>query len=157
VTEADEDELAAFRPEAAAAEEVEEEWPEQRQLLLFQLGGVTFGVGADDVERVVPWAEPAPIPQGDARVRGVVQDRGRIITVLRHPTGRSPHQDVEPTRIVICMSRHGLVGLPAELTRDVVTVGLREGVVAGETTDSSVGVVTVIEPKSIVQSIVGQG
>jgi len=90
-------------------------------LLMFEHGAEAYAVPAAAVEGVIPWRNPAPVPGVSSQVRGVIQDRGRVVTVLRHPTGRDLHASEEPRRIILCATPEGLVGLPASVTRAVTS------------------------------------
>jgi chemotaxis signal transduction protein len=112
--------------EATASSDLETEGlesPEARRvaidLLMFEHGGEAYAVPAASVEGVIPWRNPAPVPGAAPHVRGVVQDRGRIVTVLCHPTGRNLDSRDEPRRIILCRTPEGLIGLPASITRAV--------------------------------------
>jgi|GEM_PF-476737 len=69
------DEAARAADEAAAEDE-------PRELLLMRAGGLAFALYAGEVETVVPWSRPAPLPHAPAAVLGVVSARGRMRTVL---------------------------------------------------------------------------
>ena len=58
-------------------------------LLLFDYDGDLYAIPAASVDSVVAWKAPAPVAGTDTRVRGVVQDRGRIVVVMGHPTGEA--------------------------------------------------------------------
>jgi hypothetical protein len=91
-----------------------------RDLLLFEYESDLYGITATCVVGVVPWKVPAVVPGVDMRVQGVIQDRGRIVVVMAHPAARAgarPSQ--EPTRIVVCATARGHIGLPAMTTRSV--------------------------------------
>jgi chemotaxis signal transduction protein len=96
-----------------------------RDLLLFEYGGYSFAVPAECVDSVVPWKAPATVPGADSRVRGVIQDRGRIVVVMAHPTGQEgPGGGADGARIIICTTTRGHVGLPAASTNAVGPVEL---------------------------------
>jgi chemotaxis signal transduction protein len=112
--------------DAFASDTVEARGPESADdgrvvidVLMFELAGEAYAVPAATVEGVVPWRNPAPVPGASSHVRGVIQDRGRIVAVLRHPTGRDVEPKEEPRRMILCMTPEGLVGLPASVTRAV--------------------------------------
>jgi photosystem II stability/assembly factor-like uncharacterized protein len=87
----------------------------------------------------------------------VVQDGGRIVVVLKHPAGIPLPPKEAPSRIVVCDTRKGPVGLPAMETRAVTSV-LVEGVPTGgdllETTD---GVATYLDVEEIVEKVLRAG
>jgi hypothetical protein len=126
-----------------------------RNLLVFGLEGALFGVDASDVDAVVSWTEPVPLPRGGTAVLGVVQDRGRIVSVLRHPSGAERSGDDEPRRIVICRTRSGLLGLPASSTRAIAPVAIFGEVIPGGVVDTGAGTLTYIVPDAIADRIAG--
>ncbi|HEX6274819.1 MAG TPA: chemotaxis protein CheW [Polyangiaceae bacterium] len=112
--------------DAFASDAVEARGPESAgegrvviDILMFELADEAYAVPAAAVEGVVPWRDPAPVPGASSHVRGVIQDRGRIVAVLRHPTGRNVEANGEPRRMILCSTPEGLVGLPASVTRAV--------------------------------------
>ena len=121
------DELSPFLdPRESMGEDVSDaEVSFAADVLLFDYGGDLFAVPAQTVDSVVAWKAPAPVPGNDARVRGVVQDRGRIVVVMAHPTGQArPEAPGEPKRIVICETPRGHVGVPATTTAAVESLSL---------------------------------
>jgi chemotaxis signal transduction protein len=114
-------ELDAFASDAVEArgQESTDEGRVTIDVLMFELAGEAYAVPAAAVEGVVPWRNPAPVPGASSHVRGVIQDRGRIVAVLRHPTGRDVEARDEPRRMILCSTPEGLVGLPASVTRAV--------------------------------------
>jgi hypothetical protein len=118
-----------------------------RDLLLFEYGGHSFAVLAERVDSVVPWKEPALVPGADARVRGVIQDRGRIVVVMAHPTGQQGSTgEVEASRIIICATPRGHVGLPASVTNNVGPVELSLEPTPYSVHDSPRGPFTFVDP-----------
>ncbi|MBN1605482.1 MAG: chemotaxis protein CheW [Polyangiaceae bacterium] len=143
------DELSEFlEPEAGPG--VSEQ--QQRQtvvcdLLLFEYGGHSFAVLAECVDSVVPWKAPAVVPGADARVRGVIQDRGRIVVVMAHPTGQQgPGGEADASRIIICTTPRGHIGLPASVTHNVGPVELTVEPTAYSVHDSPRGPFTFVDP-----------
>ena len=118
-----------------------------RDLLLFDYDGDLYGVDAMCVVGVVPFRAPAPVPGADSRVRGVIQDRGRVVVLLSHPASRvSSRPAREVTRIVVCATARGHVGLPAVSTRTVITVGLASEPTALSVYESGFGPFIYLDP-----------
>lgn len=118
-----------------------------RDLLLFEYASDLYGVEAACVVGVVPWQPPVVVPGADARVSGVIQDRGRIVVVMAHPTaqvGGAPAQD--PIRIVMCSTGRGHIGLPASATRNVGRVVLQKEPVALSVYESEFGPFIYLDP-----------
>lgn len=125
-----------------------------RDLLLFEYGRALFAVPASGVEGVIPFRRPVSVPGIDSRVQGVIQDRGRIIMVLAHPAGRVGvvESATTPTRIVICSTARGLVGLPALATRAVGRVELDAEPSVNSVCESNHGSFTYLEPQALTES-----
>ena len=122
-----------------------------RDAFLFRYGAQAYAMAAGDVEGVVPWRAPVPLPRADPRVRGVIQDRGRIVVLLAHPTGEPrSEEDAAVTRVVICPTAKGYVGLPASTTLRVGQVRFAREPHALATVDCEDGVVTFLEPAQYV-------
>jgi len=113
-----------------------------RDGLVFEHGGTLFGVDSVRVDAVIPWRAPMPVPGASPAVRGVVQDRGRIVTVLWDPEARPRAEESLPIRIVVCSTRRGLLGLPASATRAVGPVSSEEAL-------------TWIDPDAVLSSVLG--
>ncbi|MBN2195530.1 MAG: chemotaxis protein CheW [Polyangiaceae bacterium] len=123
-----------------------------RDVFVFQYGSQTYAVSAFRVAGVIPWREPVPLPRSDPRVSGVIQDRGRIVVMMVHPSGEGvadPEADIR--RIIICESERGFVGLPATSTVTVGPVEFAREPNALGTVDTSAGVLTYLDPSSYVQ------
>ena len=120
-----------------------------RDLLLFEYAGDRYAIAAANIESVVPWKAPVPVPGADARVGGVIQDRGRIVVVMTHPTGRPDAKaQGEPRRVIICATPRGRVGLPASTTDAVAAVPLLSEPAAFSVHDSKIGPFTYLDPKA---------
>lgn len=119
-------------------------------LLLFSQGDALLAVEAQRVDSIIPWRAPAPLPMASAAVAGVVQDRGRVIAVRRLTV-----EGATPQRIIVCTTDEGLIGIPATTTRAIGPVVLRPSLVFGAPTDSSEGVLTVLDPAAIAAELIG--
>jgi len=126
-------------------------------LLLFDLGGRTFGVRAKLVLRALPYREPMALPKGHASIHGVLQDRGTVIALLRDPLGAGAGEIVQeaaaPTRTLVCATSLGHIGIPAVAARDVITLGFDHPLVSGAVVDSEAGPLTYIEPEAIAKRL----
>lgn len=117
------------------------------EVLMFDYEGDLYAVPATCVDSVVAWKAPAPVPGTDARIRGVVQDRGRVVIVMTHPTGEvRPIPVNQPNRIVICDTPRGHLGVPATATTAVEPVSLPGEPTSGSVYDSSRGPFRYLEP-----------
>jgi hypothetical protein len=117
--------------------------------LLFELGSMTFALEAQQVEEVIAWRPPLPLPRADARVMGIIQDRGRIIMILTNPAGG---EAATPLRIVVCRTHRGYLGLPAGRTRCVGAVKVYGDLVPKTVVDTSEGVVTFLDSARLVEA-----
>ena len=125
----------------------------ERDVFLFEHGTRKYAVSAADVIGVIPWRTPVPLPRSDPRVRGVIQDRGRIVVLMYHPTGEpAADESAEVTRIIICTTKRGYVGLPASVTLSVGPVRLAYEPHALTTLDSDAGALTYLDPTQYVES-----
>ena len=122
-------------------------------LLLFDYDGDLYAIPAASVDSVVAWKAPAPVAGTDTRVRGVVQDRGRIVVVMGHPTGEARSTGTDPpNRIVICDTPRGHLGVPATSTTAVESVSLSCEPTPGSVYDSARGPFLYLEPSRYVTS-----
>lgn len=149
-----ENELAEFvgREDAQASAEGRSRPTVLRDLLIFEYLGDLYGVPAPCVDGVIPWKSPARVPGADSRVKGVIQDRGRIVVVMVHPTGRADHDaSKQGKRIVICSTSRGRVGLPATTTSAVGPVELVAEPTPFAVHDSKLGPFTYLDPTLYVE------
>jgi chemotaxis signal transduction protein len=124
-----------------------------RDLLVFRYLDDLYAIPAGCVESVIPWRAPVPMPGVDRRVLGVIQDRGRIVVLMAHPTGRGDRAvATESKRIVICATPRGNVGLPATSTSAVGPVELTAEPTPFALHDSSLGPFTYLDPTLYVES-----
>jgi chemotaxis signal transduction protein len=154
-----EDPLSLFRSEAddeSGPSAADDELLHVRALLIFDFDGVLMGVPASSVDAVIGWRTPSRLPCATPGIAGVVQDRGRIVTVFEGPLGTAKSQSSStPHRLIVCRTVQGFVGIPAETTRAVGTVYLAIEPISGEPVDSSEGPITVVDPEHLVEQCLG--
>lgn len=154
-----EDPLSSFRDDTGFESELSAEVEEllhAHALLLFDFDGVLMGVPASTVDAVIGWRTPSRLPCATVGIAGVVQDRGRVVTVLESPLATSaPPSGATPHRLIVCKTKKGFVGIPAEATRAVGTVYLAIEPISGEPIDSSEGPLTVVDPTYLVERCLG--
>jgi chemotaxis signal transduction protein len=121
------------------------------EVLMFEYQGDAYAVPARCVAGVVPWKAPAPVPGAPPEVRGVIQDRGQIVTVLAEPGGKAAPERADPLRIIVCSTPRGLLGLPASATRAVRTERFGAEPVARTVYDTAGGAYTFIDPSLLVE------
>ncbi len=141
------DELSAF---GSADETERRDGPrgDEVGLLIVTQGPLSLGVEASRVESVVPWQAPSALPQTSAWVLGVIQDRGRLVAVRR------PERDEKQiTRIVLCTTSRGLIGIPATETRSIGVVRLQTTLRYGVPMDSDQGAITLLDPEELARQM----
>jgi hypothetical protein len=120
-----------------------------RELLIFECGSSRLAVSALLVDSVVAWKRPVTVPGSDSRVRGVIQDRGRVVVIMAHADGGATEAVAgEYKRIVICVTPRGLVGLPASGTSSVGSVELSGEPTPGTVYDSPKGPFLYVDPSA---------
>lgn len=141
--------LKDFIDEEASARSLEvRESRVVKDLLVFEFAKERFAVEASRVDGVVPWKTPARVPGADARVRGVIQDRGRIVVLMAHPAGLQKPSSPDGKRIVVCSTPRGHIGLPATATNSVGPVELLSEPTPLSIYDSKLGAFTYLDPTS---------
>ena len=107
------------------------------KLLLFRTGGRVFAVDAGAVREILPATPPTRIPLSPDAVRGIVNVRGTLVTVVDAalaiglegatgaPTGGGNGADAESggRTLVLVEQRDRVVGLVVDDVLDLVTVG----------------------------------
>ena len=120
-------------------------------VILFTLSGETWGIDFKDIQEVLEVRNPTPVPKTPPFILGVINQRGRIITVIDFALllGEGGHR--EPgTRIVHLRSDKGNVGLliRAKLLMDSLPERLVE---AGKMSERSATIPDVPLERKIVQ------
>jgi len=102
--------LPAFLP-AAGQGAAKPRAPEpERRFLTFLIGGETYGIDLDRVERIAEHRTPLPLPgQRHAALAGMVEIAGRVVPVadLRRPLGR-PATVTRRTALVLAQGSRGV-------------------------------------------------
>jgi purine-binding chemotaxis protein CheW len=107
--------------------------PSDLELLVFDLGGRSYGLPSSDVIELVRAVAIAPLPNGPRIVAGVINVRGRILPVfdLRVRFGM-PSPPVEPTdHFILARARRRVIALRAERAIRLATIR-REEIVEAE-------------------------
>lgn len=122
-----------------------------RDLLVFAYRSHFYAVDVHHVEGVIAWRNAATVPGADARVRGVMQDKGRIVVLMAHPSGRAlSAESHDGCRIIVCATPGGHLGLPADSTQAVGPVELSEEPTPLATQDTRFGPLTFVDPVGMV-------
>ncbi len=93
------------------------------QLVRFQLGGRDFAFNVFDVERILRYEPPAPLPKAPAFLEGMLQYADAVVPVidLRKRVGvDAPVRD--ETRIIMVESRDGRIGVVVDAVVEVLKV-----------------------------------
>ena len=151
------DPLGAFRDTTADDEGPAATRGEPLELLTFRFQNNLLAVRANAVAQVIGWRKPFPVPGGAAQVAGVVQDGGRIVVVLQHPAGIALPPKEPPSRIVVCDTKKGPVGLPAMETRAVTSVLVEGAPTGGDLLETADGVATYLDVEEIVDKVLRTG
>lgn len=99
---------------------------EEQNLLLvtFGLGGAWYGLAASQVQEVILVEDNTVVYHAPAYVRGIINLRGKIVTVLDLETklGLPAPTVSEESRILIVAWNHEQVGLLVEMVSEVITL-----------------------------------
>ena len=141
------DELDNFRS-AVSESKKEEELGTSLELLTLEQGELAFAIRAEVVDSVVPWQAPAALPKAARHVHGIIQDRGRLVTV------RKPElEGAKARRIVLCKTSRGMIGLPATSTRSVGTVVVKGALKLGTPIDTDRGALTILDSEELAREM----
>jgi len=78
----------------------------RRDLLIVKCGHRTFGIFADETDGIFDWKSPTPLPDAPKSILGVINARGRILTVL-DPVELFGESEDEPLKAKFVVSLHG--------------------------------------------------
>ncbi len=118
-------------PAAPDASPEEADAPAPQRIVLFEAGGHWFGIPLDRVLEIVPALPYTPLPGSGAHVAGLVNLRGRIITVIDLAARlRLTPASADPTHSIVVVEHEGkVVGIAVgEIARMIETdeLALRE-------------------------------
>ncbi|HEV7473775.1 MAG TPA: chemotaxis protein CheW [Pyrinomonadaceae bacterium] len=100
-------------------------------LQLVRAGAVQFGLLADGIAAIVPWLEPAPLPQAPKSVLGVVSIQGRMLTVLELAAlagseAISSAAPVDSARRIIALRGDEQLALAVDAVGEIVTISTQD-------------------------------
>ena len=78
----------------------------RRDLLIVKCGQRTFGIFADETDGIFDWKSPTPLPDAPKSILGVINARGRILTVL-DPVELFGESEDETLKAKFVVSLHG--------------------------------------------------
>lgn len=95
------------------------------QIVTFRLGDDLFATDINDVERVLRYSEPTPVPNVPAWVQGVIEYRSRVVPVidlrLRFELPETPTNSA--TRIMVLSSNGDWIAAVVDAVLEVVSIG----------------------------------
>jgi purine-binding chemotaxis protein CheW len=94
-------------------------------LVIFGLGGAWYGLEASQVQEVILVEENTVVYHAPPYVRGIINLRGKIVTVLDMETklGLPSNPIGEDSRILIVAWNHEQVGLLVDVVTEVINLG----------------------------------
>lgn len=113
-------------------------------VLVIEQGPVVLALLSSAVDSVIPWQTPEPLPLCAQDVLGVVQDRGRLVIVQRFAGAAE-----RPSRLIVCTTTGGLIGVAATATRLVGTIEIYGELQVDVPLQTSSGPLTIIDPERI--------
>lgn len=92
------------------------------QLVVFSLGDEEFGVEINNVQEIIRMPTITKIPQAPDYVKGVINLRGRIITVINLNTimGMQDRRHDEDTRIIVANVNDTVMGFVVDSVSEVM-------------------------------------
>ncbi len=93
------------------------------QLVTFRLGGRDFALNVFQVERILRYQEPAPLPKSPKFLEGVLQYGDAVVPVVDLRKRVSvPHEVRDETRIMILEWQDGRIGVVVDAVLEVLKV-----------------------------------
>ncbi len=93
------------------------------QLVTFRLGGRDFAINVFEVERILRYQEPAPLPKAPEFLEGMLPYGGAVVPVIDLRTRVGAEAPVrDETRIMIVESDSGRVGVVVDAVLEVLKV-----------------------------------
>jgi purine-binding chemotaxis protein CheW len=92
------------------------------QWVTFKLAGETYGINVMQVQEVLRYTEIAPVPGASYYVLGIINLRGKVVTVIDTRTrfGLPAGEITDNTRIVIIETGSHVVGIMVDAVAEVV-------------------------------------
>ncbi len=97
---------------------------EVQQFATFYVGQLLLGVDINIVQEINRQLQVTPVPGAPAHVRGVINLRGEVATVidLRTVLGMAPAEETRDTRNLIIHSQAETIGLYVDRISDILTI-----------------------------------
>jgi len=98
---------------------------DERQLVVFQLGGELYGVEISRVHEIIRLQTVTRVPRAPAFVEGVINLRGKVIPVvdLRRRFGLPSAEHTRASRIVVVEIGDQVVGIIVDGVSEVLRIG----------------------------------
>lgn len=98
------------------------------QWVTFMLDGEKYGVNVMQVQEVLRFSEIAPVPGAPSYVLGIINLRGKVVTVVdtRNRFGLPSAQTTDNTRIVVIEAEEHVIGILVDSVAEVVYLRLNE-------------------------------
>lgn len=98
------------------------------QWVTFKLAGEKYGVNVMQVQEVLRYTEVAPVPGAPPYVLGIINLRGKVVTVIdtRHRFGIETTDVTDHTRIIVIEAETHVVGIMVDSVAEVVYLRLSE-------------------------------
>jgi purine-binding chemotaxis protein CheW len=95
-----------------------------RQLVIFSLGGEEYALPISAVHEIIRYTEPRSVASASGNVRGVISLRGKIIPVIDLATslGAAGAVVTEGSKIVIVEASGEMVGVIVDDVEEVLTI-----------------------------------
>jgi len=92
------------------------------QWVTFKLDGETYGINVMQVQEVLRYTEIAPVPGASYHVLGIINLRGKVVTVIdtRLRFGLAQGEINDNTRIVIIETGRHVIGIMVDSVAEVV-------------------------------------
>ena len=101
---------------------------EERQLVVFDLGGEAYGVEINEVREIIRIQEVTATPQSPWFVEGVINLRGKVIPVvdLRKRFGLEIRDETKDTRIVVVDIENTDIGMIVDAVTEVMRIPMSD-------------------------------
>ncbi|MCH8191533.1 MAG: chemotaxis protein CheW [Chloroflexi bacterium] len=101
---------------------------EERQLVVFDLGGEAYGVEINEVREIIRIQEVTATPQSPWFVEGVINLRGKVIPVvdLRKRFGLEIRDETKDTRIVVVDIANTDIGMIVDAVTEVMRIPMSD-------------------------------
>ncbi|ABM61258.1 chemotaxis protein CheW [Halorhodospira halophila] len=111
-------EQAQYEDDAELAEGPTSQW------VTFKLGNEHYGINVMQVQEVLPLSEIAPVPGAPEFVLGIINLRGKVVTVIdtRLRFGMKPREADKQSRIIVMEVAENVAGILVDSVDEVASV-----------------------------------